>query len=383
MNVVEMLKGKRVCICGGSGGVGKTTTAAAIAMGMAADGAKVAVVTIDPAKRLATSLGLEELGNDPRLVDPAVFARSGMEMKGELWAMMLDPKRTFDDLIARLAPDERKRDEVLSNRIYQELSTAVAGSQEFTAIAKLYELDREGDYDLLVLDTPPSRNALDFLDAPDRLTSFFEGRALQVFLRPTGLGMRLFGRGTGVVFSILKRVTGIDLLEDLSVFFRSLGGMIEGFKERATAVNALLSDRGTTFLLVTSPEREPIEEATFFWRKLKAARMPFGGVIVNRVHHSYELGELDVAQVASELEPELGPKLAGRVAENLGDYHMLAQRDRENISELAHRLGGEERMILVPYLNSDIHDIDGLRAVHRYLWATEEERTAMLADVVA
>ncbi len=383
MNVVEMLKGKRVCICGGSGGVGKTTTAAAIAMGMAADGAKVAVVTIDPAKRLATSLGLEELGNDPRLVDPAVFKQSGMEMKGELWAMMLDPKRTFDDLIARLAPDERKRDEVLSNRIYQELSTAVAGSQEFTAIAKLYELDREGDYDLLVLDTPPSRNALDFLDAPDRLTSFFEGRALQVFLRPTGLGMRLFGRGTGVVFSILKRVTGIDLLEDLSVFFRSLGGMIEGFKERATAVNALLSDRGTTFLLVTSPEREPIEEATFFWRKLKAARMPFGGVIVNRVHHSYELGELDVAQVASELEPELGPKLAGRVAENLGDYHMLAQRDRENISELAHRLGGEERMILVPYLSSDVHDIDGLRAVHRYLWATEEERTAMLADVVA
>ncbi len=383
MNVVEMLKGKRVCICGGSGGVGKTTTAAAIAMGMAADGAKVAVVTIDPAKRLATSLGLEELGNDPRLVDPAVFKQSGMEMKGELWAMMLDPKRTFDDLIARLAPDERKRDEVLSNRIYQELSTAVAGSQEFTAIAKLYELDREGDYDLLVLDTPPSRNALDFLDAPDRLTSFFEGRALQVFLRPTGLGMRLFGRGTGVVFSILKRVTGIDLLEDLSVFFRSLGGMIEGFKERATAVNALLSDRGTTFLLVTSPEREPIEEATFFWRKLKAARMPFGGVIVNRVHHSYELGELDVAQVASELEPELGPKLAGRVAENLGDYHMLAQRDRENISELARRLGGEERMILVPYLSSDVHDIDGLRAVHRYLWATEEERTAMLADVVA
>lgn len=383
MNVVEMLKGKRVCICGGSGGVGKTTTAAAIAMGMAADGAKVAVVTIDPAKRLATSLGLEELGNDPRLVDPAVFKQGGMEMKGELWAMMLDPKRTFDDLIARLAPDERKRDEVLSNRIYQELSTAVAGSQEFTAIAKLYELDREGDYDLLVLDTPPSRNALDFLDAPDRLTSFFEGRALQVFLRPTGLGMRLFGRGTGVVFSILKRVTGIDLLEDLSVFFRSLGGMIEGFKERATAVNALLSDRGTTFLLVTSPEREPIEEATFFWRKLKAARMPFGGVIVNRVHHSYELGELDVAQVASELEPELGPKLAGRVAENLGDYHMLAQRDRENISELAHRLGGEERMILVPYLSSDVHDIDGLRAVHRYLWATEEERTAMLADVVA
>ena len=186
MNVPAMLEGKRIAICGGSGGVGKTTTAAAIAMGMALDGARVAVVTIDPAQRLANSLGLEELGNEPRRVDARRFARAGLEMKGELWAMMLDPKRTFDELIGRLAPNDSARDEVLENRIYKELSSAVAGSQEFTAIAKLYELDREGDYDLLVLDTPPSRNALDFLDAPDRLTSFFEGRALQVFLRPDG-----------------------------------------------------------------------------------------------------------------------------------------------------------------------------------------------------
>jgi anion-transporting ArsA/GET3 family ATPase len=383
VNVPRMLEGKRVVICGGSGGVGKTTTAAAIAMGMAAEGARVAVVTIDPAKRLATSLGLEELGNEPRRVDPKRFTDQGVEMKGELWAMMLDPKRTFDELIGRLAPNDRARDEVLNNRIYQELSSAVAGSQEFTAIAKLYELDREGDYELLVLDTPPSRNALDFLDAPDRLTSFFEGRALQVFLRPTGLGMKLFGRGTVVVFSVLKRVTGIDLLQDLSVFFRSLGGMIDGFKERAAAVNALLSDRGTTFLLVTSPEREPIEEATFFWRKLKAAQMPFGGVLVNRVHHDVLGGEVDLDDVAQQLEPDLGAKLAARVAENLGDYHVLAHRDRVNIERLAKQLGGEERMILVPHLDEDVHDIEGLQAILRYLWATEEERSAMLAYVVA
>ncbi len=382
MNVPAMLEGKRIAICGGSGGVGKTTTAAAIAMGMALDGARVAVVTIDPARRLANSLGLEELGNEPRRVDPKRFARAGAEMKGELWAMMLDPKRTFDELIGRLAPNDSARDEVLENRIYKELSSAVAGSQEFTAIAKLYELDREGDYDLLVLDTPPSRNALDFLDAPDRLTSFFEGRALQVFLRPTGFGMKLFGRGTGVVFSVLKRVTGIDLLQDLSVFFRSLGGMIDGFKERASAVNALLADPATTFLLITSPEREPIEEATFFWRKLKAARMPFGGVIVNRVHHDV-LGDLDVDEVARQLGPDLGEKLAERVAENLADYHVLARRDRANIARLAEQLGGEDRMILVPHLDEDVHDLDGLRAILRYLWATEEERSAMLAEVVA
>ena len=265
------LEGKRIVICAGSGGVGKTTTSAALALGLAADGARVAVVTIDPARRLADALGVDELGNEPHLVDPARLLGHGIEVRGELWAMMLDAKRTFDELIERLAPDERSRDEVLSNRIYQQLSSAVAGSQEFTAVAKLYELDRSGLYDVLVLDTPPSRNALDFLDAPDRLTGFLEGRALRVFLAPTGLAARVVGRGTSVVFSLLKRLTGVDLLDDLSVFFRSLGGLLEGFKERAAGVKALLADEGTTFIVITSPEHEPVEEAIFFAGKLRDA----------------------------------------------------------------------------------------------------------------
>ena len=381
MNVADVIADKRIVICGGSGGVGKTTTSAAIAMGAAAAGRKVAVVTIDPAKRLANSLGLEELGNEPALVDPALFAPAGVEVEGELWAMMLDPKRTFDDLIDRLAPNEKARDEVLANRIYQELSNAVAGSQEFTAMAKLYELDRDYDFDLIVLDTPPSRNALDFLDAPDRLTQFFEGRTLQVFLRPTGLAARVMGRGTGMVFGVLKRVTGIDLLEDLAVFFRSLSGMIDGFKERAQAVNKLLADRGTVFLLVTSPEREPIDEAIFFWRKLKAARMPFGGVVVNRVHHDL-LGDAEVNDVSDELAAELGDKLAGRVAENFRDYHVLARRDARNIERLGRQLR-DDRLLLVPYLDEDVHDIEGLSRLNRYLFATEVERQKMLDEVVA
>src|SRR3954471_14729974 len=257
VNVADMLDGKRICICAGSGGVGKTTTSAAIALGMATRGLKVAVVTIDPAKRLANSLGLDELGNEPRKVET-------VPLEGELHAMMLDAKATFDDVIERLAPDPKTRDQILENRIYQQLSGAVAGTQEFTAIAKLFELDQEGDFDLLVLDTPPSRNALDFLDAPDRLTDFLEGRALQVFLRPAGIGGKIIGRGTGVVFSLLKRVTGVDLLEDLSVFFRSLGGLIDGFSERAERVGALLEDPATTFLIVTSPQHDPVEEAIFF-----------------------------------------------------------------------------------------------------------------------
>ena len=251
--MLELLEGRRIVVCAGSGGVGKTTTAAAIAMGMAERGLKVAVVTIDPAKRLADSLGLEELGNEPRRVNGP--------FEGELWALMLDSKRTFDALIERLAPDEATRDEVLSNRIYQQLSSAVAGSQEFTAIAKLYDLDASGRFDLLVLDTPPSRNALDFLDAPGRLAGFFQGRAIKMFLRPAGLGSRLLGRGTGVVFGLMERLTGVDLLHDLSVFFRALSGMTAGFTERASRVGALLEDPGTTFLIVTAPRHDPAEEA--------------------------------------------------------------------------------------------------------------------------
>jgi anion-transporting ArsA/GET3 family ATPase len=372
---------RRILVCVGSGGVGKTTTAAALALAAARRGKRTLVLTIDPAKRLANSLGLEELGNEPALVDPKLFAPAGVEMQGELWAMMLDPKRTFDDLIDRLAPSEKARDEVLDNRIYQELSNAVAGSQEFTAMAKLYELDRDDDFDLIVLDTPPSRNALDFLDAPDRLTQFFEGRALQVFLRPTGLAARVMGRGTGMVFGVLKRVTGIDLLQDLAVFFRSLSGMIDGFKERAQAVNKLLADPGTVFLLVTSPEREPIDEAIFFWRKLKAARMPFGGVVVNRVHHDL-LGDAEVEDVSAELADELGEKLASRVADNFRDYHVLARRDAQNIERLGRQLR-DDRLLLIPYLDEDVHDVEGLARLDRYLFATEAERQAMLDEVVA
>jgi anion-transporting ArsA/GET3 family ATPase len=381
VNVADALADKRIVICGGSGGVGKTTISAALAMGVAAAGRKVAVVTIDPAKRLANSLGLEELGNEPRPVDPALFEAAGVEMKGELWAMMLDAKRTFDEVIERLAPDERTRDEILANRIYQELSNAVAGSQEYTAMSKLYDLDRDHEFDLLVLDTPPSRNALDFLDAPDRLTQFLEGRALQVFLRPAGLAGRIVGRGTGVVFSVLKRVTGVDLLQDLSVFFRSLGGLIDGFKERAHQVNTLLADPETVFLLVTSPEREPIDEAIFFWRKLKAARMPFGGVIVNRVHHD-EAPDADPDEVASALEDELGPKLAAKVAENFRDYQVLARRDQANIERLAGQLA-DRRLVLLPYLDEDVHDVAGLARINRFLFASESERERLLSETVA
>jgi anion-transporting ArsA/GET3 family ATPase len=362
-SVVPLLEGKRIVICAGSGGVGKTTTSAALAMGMAARGMKVAVVTIDPAKRLANALGLDQLGNEPHLIDPARFEPHGVVMEGEMWAMMLDAKRTFDEVIERLAPDAATRDEIFENRIYQQLSSAVAGSQEFTAIAKLFELDQEGDYDLLVLDTPPSRNALDFLDAPGRLKGVFQGRAIRMFLRPAGIGGKIIGRGTGVVFSVLKRVTGVDLLEDLSVFFRSLGGLIDGFTERAERVGALLEDPATTFLIVTSPQHDPVEEAVFFHRKLMEAGMPFGGMVVNRVHAAPETD----GAVAPTLVEEVGEELAERVADSAHDQTALAARDHAAIEYLESELRSPPTL-RVPELEDDVHDIDGLALVQAHLF---------------
>jgi anion-transporting ArsA/GET3 family ATPase len=378
VSVAERLEGKRMCIVAGSGGVGKTTTAAALAMGLAAEGRRVAVVTIDPARRLADSLGLEELGNEPRLVDRERFAGHGLQMRGELWAMMLDAKRTFDELIERLAPDERTRDDILGNRIYAELSGAVAGSQEFTAIAKLYELDRSGRFDVIVLDTPPSRNALDFLDAPDRLTHFFEGRAVKLFLAPTGLAAKVMGRGTGVVFSILKRVTGVDLLTDLGTFFRALSGVLDGFVERAAGVKALLADPATTFLIVTSPQREPVAEAIYFHGKLREAGMPFGGLIVNRVDPGVgDAAPLDPEALEDELAAGLGAPLARKVARTVADAQVLATRDAASIALLRRELGDPEP-ILVPHLDGDVHDVDGLVAIHRHLFADAGDADRLL-----
>jgi anion-transporting ArsA/GET3 family ATPase len=366
-SVGDLLEGKRVCICAGSGGVGKTTTSAAIAAGMAARGKKVAVLTIDPAKRLADSLGLPELGNTERQVDPALFTEAGVDAEGgELWAMMLDPKATFDEVVRKHAPDEETRDRILSNRIYQQLSNALAGSQEYMAMEKLFEIWAEDRYDLLVLDTPPSRNALDFLEAPKRLTQFIEGRALRVFMAPTGLAAKVAGRGTSMVFSVLKRITGVDLLQDLAEFFQAFSGMVGGFRERARRVNELLADPQSMFLVVCGPQGDPIEEAVYFHRKLVEAKLPFGGVIVNKVHYA---NGATTGELASELAELVDDDLAARVAANFDDYRALAERDRRNIEHLAKEMR-TRAVIQVPYLDFDVHDLAGLMEVNRYLFAT-------------
>jgi anion-transporting ArsA/GET3 family ATPase len=359
MAVIEqLLARKEVCICAGAGGVGKTTTAAAIALGMAERGRKVAALTIDPARRLADSFGLPELGNEERRVDTGDGS--------ELWAMMLDAKRTFDELIEWHAPDERTRDAVLANPIYKELSSAVAGSQEYMAMEKLFELHREGRYDLLVLDTPPSASAFDFLDAPAKLAAFIDSRSLRLFSAPGHLGVRTFGRGGALLFSVMRRATGIDLLEDLSEFFRSFGDMSSGFRERAEHVQSLLSSPRTAFVLVTSPRRRAIGEAIEFHHRLFDAGLPFAGAVVNRVH------AVEPGATAEGLEGFAGEELAHKVADSLTDNRRLAERDRANLGALKRRLR-RKPMIQVPELDEEVHDLSGLRAVGAHLFDHGEE----------
>ena len=365
MSLAGLIQRKEVVICAGSGGVGKTSASAAIAAGMAQRGKKVAVLTIDPARRLADSLGLSELGNDECRVDPRRLEAVGLGGEGELWAMTLDAKRTFDELVETHAPDAQTRDAILSNPIYQELSNAVAGSQEYMAMEKLHELHQEGRYDVLVLDTPPTRNALDFLDAPARLSRFIDSRSLQFFRAGSRAGLGVLGRGSGLLFSVMKRATGIDLLQDLASFFNAVGGMSDGFRERARRVNALLGDSRTSFLLVTSPRAASIQEAAYFSHKLAEAGFPFGGVVVNRMREQLEVEH--TAALETELEELLGDRLAQKVLRNLDDHRRLADRDAHNLERLRKQLG-RRPLILVPELAGDVHDLTGLAAMNEHLF---------------
>ncbi len=366
-HLARRLQGKRVCICLGAGGVGKTTTAAALALGLAARSQKVAVVTIDPARALAATLGLGELSSSPRRIDPKLLAAHGVSPPGELWAMALDVKRTFDEIVTRLSPDASSREEIFENPVYRELSSAVSGVQELGAVTKLYELYREYDFDTIVLDTPPSRNALDFLETPENLLNFLDGRALKVFIAPGGLAARLFGRGTGLMFAIFARVTGVDMLGELSTFFRSMSGVIDGFASRIRGVSELLRDPSTSFLIVTSPAPEPAREAVFLAGKLRVAGLARGAVIVNRVHPQ-GLDGYSTEEVQALLCTELGDSLARRVAFNLADFDVLFRRDRDTIAQLSRELE-ESDPVIVPHLDEEIADLGGLARIAEHLFA--------------
>lgn len=356
------LAGLRVVVCGGAGGVGKTTIAATIGLGLAARGQKVAVVTIDPARRLAEALGLDELDNHPERVAPELFARSDLPLLGELWAMMLDVKQTFDELVALLAPDRRTTEQILTNSVYRQLSSAVAGSQEYTAMAKLFELDHEGSYDVIVIDTPPSRSAVDFLTAPQRLDAFLGGRALKVLLRPPGAIFRV----TGLLLGALRRIVGVGMLDDLTRFFMLLSGLLDGFRERAVDIQGLLQLPTTGFVVVTSPDESPIREAEYLATRLDQLGLHRSALVVNRVHPADPSG-VDADATAERLRPALGTALAQRVGRDHALLQLLARREAEAVGRLEAGLREPEPFCLLDR-GSDVHDVPALAGLYNELF---------------
>ncbi len=364
--VLDRLRGRRIAVCVGSGGVGKTTLSAAIALSGALDGGRALVCTIDPARRLANALGLERLGNVESRVPPRKFAEAGLAPRGELHAMMLDVKRTWDDLIARHAPDRSRQKRILDNRIYQQLSSALAGSQEYMAMEKLYELASERDYDLIVLDTPPTVHALDFLEAPARILDFLGNDAARVLLVPAfaagKLGFRLAQLGGSYVVKTLARFTGAAVLRDVADFMASFQGMYEGFKTRAAAVRELLGRPDVGFVVVASPTPISVGEALFFHEHLHAEGMPIAGVVANRVTPDLWPGPAPLPG-AKALAAALGgdASLAARLAATLAEHQTFARADARELGRLFS--GAEGGKVSIPRFETDVHDIAGLAAL--------------------
>src|SRR3954468_4831474 len=321
----ELVDRPRIIICCGSGGVGKTTTAAAIALEGARRGHKACVVTIDPAKRLADALGLESLTNRP--------GRIQGDWSGELYALMLDVKSTFDDLVIRYSEDADQAQLILENRLYRNLSGALSGTQEYMAMEKLYELHTEGGFDLIVVDTPPTRNALDFLDAPRRLTRFLDNRIFRLLMMPTRAYMRAVSVATQAFLRTISKVVGTDVVKDAVAFFTAFEGMEAGFRDRAQHVMDLLSDPSTAFVLVAAPRRDAVEEALFFAEKLGESHTPASALIVNRVHPHFGSAPTPELERAAQRAPALRP-----LVENLAELTDIGRREESHYSALAERV---------------------------------------------
>ena len=347
----------RVLVVCGSGGVGKTTTAAALGLKAAQRGRRVLVCTIDPSRRLATSLGLQSLSGRPRALD---IGKLGPARGGTLSAMTLDTKHTFDALVERYTKDEAARKRILENRFYREVSAALAGSHEYMAMEKLLELAGDDRFDLVVLDTPPTRHALDFLEAPDRLLSFLDSSVLRYFLRPYfvagRLTLKIATRTGAMAVKLADRFLGLQFLQDLSEFFLAFESMYDGFKERAEKVFALLRDETSGFVLVAGPSGAVLDEALYFHGRLEEKRMPFVAFVVNRTHPVEARKPSPGARL-----PSLPPDFQERLRAVHDDYRRLGRAEAKAVGRLEVDTG--EAPILVPELEADVHDLRGLNEV--------------------
>ncbi|WNG20138.1 ArsA family ATPase [Cystobacter fuscus] len=360
------LASKRVLVSVGSGGVGKTTISATLALRAAVDGRSSLVCTIDPAKRLANSLGLHALGNVEAEVPASALEPLGVTARARLHAMMLDMKQTWDDLIVKNAPAD-KREKILANRFYQSLSSALAGSQEYVAMEKLWELRTQRDYELIVLDTPPTAHALDFLEAPNRVLDFLDNEAAKWLLTPAlaagKVGLSLFNLGSSYMAKTISRFTGTETLQELAAFMLSIAPMNENFRVRARGVRELLEARQTGFVLVTSPGRERLDEVVHFHKLLKQNGMEIVAVVVNRVH------PMPPAALWEEARSLL-PARRAKVEQTLREMTLLAEQDARGILELQAACEGTP-LVQVPRFELDVHDIGALWRTGRFLMGEE------------
>lgn len=376
LDLARLVRERRLIITAGAGGVGKTTTAAALAVMAASEGRRTAVLTIDPARRLANALGLEAFTEKGHRVDAATFRAAGLEPRAELFAIMLDTKSTADQMVQRFAPDEEAARRILANRYYQAFSTYLAGTQEYMAIERVVALVEEGGFDLVVLDTPPATHALDFIDAPERMLNALDNRAMNWLYRPAqgepGFGTRLLGRGRKIITRSLDVFTGGPFFEDLATFLSAFSALFGAFKERSRRVRALLREPGTAFLVVAAPSPASVQDSIVFARKLGERELPFGTFVCNRVHRPIHGPEVDLATVADHLRAALGPDapvdaLAVSLAAGLADHNRMAARDAGAIERLA---DAAERMpAVVPLFPEDVHDLHGLRLIGEHLLA--------------
>jgi anion-transporting ArsA/GET3 family ATPase len=376
MSLANVLGSHRVVVTVGSGGVGKTTTAAAMAVHAAMEGRRVLCLTIDPARRLANSLGLDEMTTSEQDVPRALFQRHGLECKGELSAMMLDTKRTFDGLVEKYASDEEARDRILNNQIYQYVASSLAGTQEYMAMEKLHEVRKDPKWDLVVLDTPPTSSALDFLAAPERLIDAIDSPAMRWFLQVfEGAGKEAFGlvgRGATVLLRGIGKITGLAFLEQVAEFVSGINDLFGGFKERAEQVSDALRSPEVAFVLVTSPNPLAIGEAGFFSDKLRAAGMNREAIIVNQVHSLIDEPHVSTEEQLAELHDVLPDSIDAdhihpRLTEALQAERGWAIADRVQVERLGEEMGPDTRIVEVPAFDQDVHDLAALARVASYL----------------
>lgn len=368
MTLASLVANQQLLVCVGSGGVGKTTTAASLALAAAYAGRRALVLTIDPARRLANSLGLSEIGNtEHRIALPP-------DVKGELWAMMLDAPSTFDDVIRKVARDDATREAIYSNRIYRSMAGSFSGSQEYMATERLFDVVQSGRYELVVLDTPPVKNALDFLDAPGRLARFLDKQIMKRLLTPQDdqgfFGSRLLAGTTAVVYRLLGLIFGDAFLGDIASFFSLFKDLYDGFRERHEAVERMFRAPSTSFVVVAAPTEPSMQVAGFFLTELRARGLPLAAVVANQVH---------VASFATpNLESVLGARAraidaaaAGPLLARLGAAHArlteLAALQARRVDTLRAAAGPSVTVNWVPRLATEVHDLASLAALHRFL----------------